>query len=236
MRSGGSVLVRLGDRVDVAAGHVRRTPRSVGRAMASRRHRRIGLAVAVVYLLLYLAAIGDVSVSPEGQYGRFGDPPDARLVDGWAGRLFVERAPFLYEPVAAIYPAAQVALFISPGNLFVGGALAILLGLSMGVTLYAGSLGAACRRGAATQVLGALPGFLVGFSCCVPTFILLLGTNVAAAILPTFIPLRSWLFPAALTLMAGMLVWGSRKVVVSEASISRNAPPAGRSAPTHATG
>lgn len=223
MTRAASALVRLGDLVDALTGHIRRTPGSVRRALSSRRHHRIGLAIALGYLIVYLAAIGDLKVSPEGQFGRFADPPEASFVADWTERVFAERAPFLFEPVATIYPVDQLAIFVSPANLLVGGTLALLLGLGMAVTLYAGWLGARCRRGATTQLLGAMPAFLIGFSCCAPSFILLLGTNVAAAILPAFIPLRSWLVPLAMALMAGMLVWGSRRLVAAEQALIEEA-------------
>jgi hypothetical protein len=94
--------------------------------------------------------------------------------------------------------------------MLVGLILGVLLGLNVAVPLHARSLDPACRRNRFAGTFGALPGLLLGFSCCAPTLILLLGTNAAAAILPVFIPLRELLFPLAVGLMTVMLVWTAR--------------------------
>jgi hypothetical protein len=209
------LVTRIGDGVDGLAGALRALPGQLGAALRVRRYRRIAALAALAYLLLYLLAIQDIAVSASGKYGRFADTPSLEVVPEWPDRIFAERAPFLFEPVATAYPVPQVAIFLSPGNLLIGATLAALLGLNVAAALWAGSRERACGRRRYAGALGALPGLLLGFSCCAPSFILLLGPSFAAAFLPTFIPLRPYLFPAAVGLMGAMLVWSGRRTVVA---------------------
>lgn len=219
-------VVGLGDAVDALAGALRRVPREVRRTLAVRRYRRVAVAVALAYLAVYLLAIQDIAISLSGQYGRFASVPSIEVVPDWTERLFQARAPFLYEPVAAIYPLSQLAFFVSPGNILVGSSLGVLLGLNIALAAYARSREAACGRRRYAGVLGALPSLLLGFSCCAPTLILLLGTSVAAALMPAFIPLREYLFPASLLLMTLMLAWsGRRSGLAQSAAIRPSAAP-----------
>lgn len=209
-------VTRLGDAVDALAGWVRATPPQVRAALATRRYRRIGIATALGYLVLYLIAIQDIEISGSGRFGRFADIPSADLVANWTDRLFAARAPFLYEPIGTVYLLPQLAFFVSPGNLLVGSALGVLLGMNIAVALHAGAKQRACRRGRYASVLGALPGLLMGFGCCAPTFILMLGTGATAAVLPVFIPLREYLFPGAIAAMTVMVVWASRRSALAD--------------------
>lgn len=211
----------LGDAVDELGAVARTIPGHIRRTLAVRRYRLVALAVGLAYLLLYLVALGDVDISTGGRYGRFASTPSADLLAGWEGKLFAERAPFLYEPIAVVYLLPQLALFVSAGNILIGSALAVLLGLNVALALEAAARVEACRRHVYTSALGVLPTFLMGFACCAPTFILALGTNVAAAFLPVFIPLRSFLLPLALALMAGMLLWSVRRLRRAEAALAR---------------
>jgi hypothetical protein len=56
-----------------------------------------------------------------------------------------------------------------------------------------------------------LPAFLLGFACCVPTFLLVLGSGTAAALLPVLIPLRPVFYPLTLLMLTGTLVWGTSR-------------------------
>jgi hypothetical protein len=206
-----AVGVRVGEFADAVAGAVRTTPWHVAAALATRRARRLGVAAGAVGLLLYLVAIGDIGISIHGAYGRFTEIPSAQVADDWPATLFASRAPFLFEPVLALYLLPHVALFLSAGNLLLGAVLAALLGLNVAVAGYATRQQLACRRTSYSRVLGVLPAFLTGFTCCVPSFLLLVGASVAAVLVPVFLPLRPYLFPLSLLLMAATLAWSSRR-------------------------
>lgn len=213
MRRPVDLVIRVGDGMDALGGALRALPGQLGAALGVRRYRRVALLVALSYLLVYLLAIQDVAISASGEYGRFADTPSVEVVSEWSDRIFAERAPFLFEPVATAYPVPQLAVFLSPGNLLVGSTLAVLLALNVAAALWAGSRERVCGRRRYAGALGALPGLLLGFSCCAPTFFLLLGPSFAAAFLPTFIPLRPYLFPFAVGLMAAMLAWSARRTI-----------------------
>lgn len=211
---------RAGDATDEFAAVLRATPRNVRRSFSVRRYRLIAVAVGLVYVLLYLLALGDIDISTSGRFGRFATIPSAELLPGWEDRLFAERAPFLYEPVATVYLLSQLAFFVSVGNIVLGSALGLLLTLNVAVAIYAGTRVESCRRRVYTPALGVLPTFLMSFACCAPAFLLALGTNVAAAILPVFIPLRIFVFPLALALMTAMLLWSGRRLRTVEESLA----------------
>jgi hypothetical protein len=223
-------VIGVGDRVDGLAAALRALPGELAAALRVRRYRRIAALVALAYLIVYLVAIQDIAVSASGKYGRFADTPSIDVVSAWQDRIFAERAPFLFEPIATAYPIPQLALFVSPGNLLVGSTLAALLGLNVAVALRAGSRERACGRRRYAGVLGALPGLLLGFSCCAPTLILVLGPSVTAAFLPAFIPLRPYLFPFAVGLMAAMLAWSARRALAADEAPSGPSTPAAAAA------
>ncbi|MGH2379459.1 MAG: hypothetical protein ACRDGT_13440 [Candidatus Limnocylindria bacterium] len=227
MRRGIELVIVVGDRVDAFAAAARALPSHVRATLGVRRNRHVAALVALSYLVLYLVAIQDVAVSASGKYGRFAETPSVQVVAEWPERIFAERAPFLFEPVATAYPIPQLAIFLSPGNLLVGGTLAALLGLNVAAALWAGSRERACGRRRYAGVLGAFPGLLLGFSCCAPTLILALGPSFAAAFLPAFIPLRPYLFPFAVGLMAAMLAWSARRATVAVGLHTATMPSAG---------
>lgn len=56
-----------------------------------------------------------------------------------------------------------------------------------------------------------LRAFLLGFACCAPTVLLILGTGTAAALLPVLIPLRPVFYPFTLVLLTAALVGQSKE-------------------------
>lgn len=213
-------LARLGGAADRVASWAVATPGAVGRMLAVRRYRRVGGATAVGYVVVYLLALRDVAVSADGRYGRFVPIPSIEVVPHWTAKLFAARAPFLYEPVAAVHPIPQLAIFLSVGDIVLGSLLGSLLGLNVALAASAAADRRACRPKAYRPVFGSLPALLVGFSCCAPSLLLLFGTGATAAILPTFIALRGYLVPASLALMIAMLVGTARKMAAAGVRIA----------------
>jgi hypothetical protein len=130
----------------------------------------------------------------------------------WPATLLASRAAFLFEPVLAAYLLPHLALFVSPGNLALGGILAGLLALNVAVAVHGTLQERSCRRTPYARFLGVLPAFFTGFACCVPSAVLLVGASVAAVFVPVFLPLRPFLFPLALLLMGSTLVWGAGRL------------------------
>ncbi|OII66366.1 hypothetical protein [Streptomyces sp. CC77] len=182
------------------------TPRRVRAALGVHRHRRAALITAAVTLLVYMWSIGDLAVSPSGRFS--GGP----VFQSAPEQLFQARAPYLFEPVLAVHPSAHVAVFVSPVNLLLGAIVAGLVGCNVAVAAFVARQNAACRRTRYARVLGVLPAFLLGFACCVPAFLLVLGTGTAAALLPVMIPLRPVFYPLTLLMLTAALVWGASRL------------------------
>jgi hypothetical protein len=164
-----------------------------------------------IVLTLYLLAVGDIDVSLRGSSAGSARTPSAQLVADWPGKLVDTRGAFLFEPIAAIYPLPQLAFFLSPGNLLLGGVLATMFGLNVSVAVHGVSQAHTCRRTAYGRLASVLPAFLTGMICCVPSFALLFGAGTAAVLVPSFAPIRPYLFPLAVMLMAVTLAWGAQR-------------------------
>ncbi|UGY94614.1 hypothetical protein [Streptomyces gobiensis] len=207
MNRGVAALSRVGDAWDGVVHAVVGTPSRLRTALAIPRRRRIALVMSVVMLVAYLAAIGDLAFSVSGRWA------GAPVVQAAWERLFSVRAPYLFEPVLAVR-TPYAALFLSPVNALLGALVAALVGANVAVALAVRDT-SACRvpptRGFG-RLLGVLPAFLLGFACCVPAFLLALGTGAAAAVLPFVVPLRPVFYPLTLVLLGGALVWGGRRL------------------------
>lgn len=193
-------------------GLLRRTLRVTGEALAGRRYRRAAAGATVAYLLVFLAAIRDLTVVPGG-IRRFVDPPAAQVVPDWTSRMFEQLAWFHFEPVAAIYPTEQVEILVSPVNIGIGLVLGALVGLNLAVAWYAVATARACRTQgfgrtrAFGGLLGALPGFFVGMACCAPAAVIALGAQFTVLLTAV----RSWFVPAVVVILLATLLWNARR-------------------------
>lgn len=176
-------------------------------ALRVRRYRRLALGAVVLYLLIYLLAIRNLILSPGTDLGRFVSLPSVRVAADWGSKVFRQQAPFYYEPVVAIYPINHVTILLSPVNLAMGLLLAGLVGINLAVAFHLVRKARACRRRAFGGLLGALPGFLTGFACCVPTVALVVGAQFTVVLLAV----RSYFFPFALASLAASLLWNARR-------------------------
>ncbi len=176
-------------------------------AQALRPRRRMAAAVTAAYVVVYLWAIQNVVVSLGADLGRFASIPSVQVVPDWPSKVFKQIAAFYYEPVVTIYPTSFLTVLVSPVNLAMGLVLGALVGLNVAVAVHVYRTSRSCRRRPFTGLLGALPGFLTGFACCVPTVALVLGTQFAVAL----VALRSWFFPFALAALLASLAWNARR-------------------------
>jgi hypothetical protein len=213
MRSATAVVVRLGDLVDVLGRAVRRSPSRTLASLTSRRSRVSAVGTGAGVLVLYLWAVGDIGVSVRGSYAAFA--PSAQLLADWSDKILATRGAFLFEPIAVAYPLSQLVLFLSPGNVVLGGILAGMFGLNVAVAVHAVTQAATCRRTAYGRLASVLPAFLTGMICCVPSFVLLFGASTAAVLLPALAPVRGYLFPLSLILMLLTLAWGAERTATS---------------------
>ncbi len=170
-------------------------------ALGKPGRRWTALSIGILYLVLYLYAIGQLSlgsnvVSPQGAPAFILDP-------GWAAKLVEPIAGYTFEPVAALYVFEGLAIFIAPLNLLIGALLGGLVALNVASAAYALATVRTCRRLSSTGLLGSLPALLTGFVCCVPTVGLVLGANLAL----TLISLQIFLLPASMAGLFMSLVW-----------------------------
>lgn len=177
--------------------------------LATRAALATSIAVGLGYLGIYLFSIGDVVYSRDLWVL---EAPSVDVVSGWASRLFDRRAPFSYEPIAAVYLTERFVFFVSPMNLLLGVVLAILLSLNVAVLVFVLRAPKACSaRTSRSGLLAALPALFLGFACCAPTILLALGT-VAASVTLGFLAVRSFLYPVALVGMLIGLLFNLRRI------------------------
>lgn len=163
--------------------------------------------VALGYLVLYLWATLDLVVTG-ADLGRFAPIPSAELADAWWSKVLSQTGPFTYEPVLTVFASHHVQLLVSPVNIALGLSLGLLAGLNLALAVHVWRTARACRTRAFTGLLGAIPGLASGFTCCVPTVALAVGTQLAVAL----VALRDWLFPAALALLLLGVAWSVRQL------------------------
>jgi hypothetical protein len=188
-------------------GSLGRAGRAVAAALRDRRARRAAVAVAAAYLLVYLLAVGDLTVSLASDLSRFVELPSLQVAPDWTAKLLARRAAFSYEPVLAVYPLNHVTVFVAPLDLAMGLLLGALAGLNVGVALLARRASRACRLRGLPGLVGALPALLTGVTCCVPTLALALGAQFTLPLLAV----SDWLFPLALAATATSLAWSAQQ-------------------------
>lgn len=174
--------------------------------------RRAGLWTGIAFLLLYLYSVGNIVIAP-GVDLAFGRPtPTASVVSDWAAKIWKPIAPFVWEPVAAFYPIRSIAVFISVPNLLLALLLGILVGFNIAVAIARARLVVATKRGAGflTGFFASLPALLTGFTCCVPTIILMLG-SLAAASTVAAVAVAPYFLPIAVIALIANLLWGMRQ-------------------------
>jgi hypothetical protein len=171
------------------------------RIMRDRGSRRVGMAVAIAYFLIYMYSVGNLI--PGSSSG-----PLFRVVDGWQNKVFRSTAPYLWESVAVLN-LRVFSVFISVPNLLLAGILSLLVMLNISTAMYA-YYSMPIRPGL-KGLIGLVPSLFTGFVCCVPTFIITLGT-ISATFTVVFIEIRQYLMPFSLGVMALNLIWSLRQI------------------------
>jgi hypothetical protein len=166
----------------------------------NKKARRIGLLSVFIYLIIYLISTNNITLGGVDSFSFI-------IADNWFELLFKTRAAFLWEAIGIItIPFIQLTIFLSILNILLGLAIGILVGLNITATIYLYTLPKVCRPDLKVGGLFAiLPGFLTGFACCAPSFILpLVSVFSGAAVF--FNNIRPFLIPV--TLIA--LIWALR--------------------------
>ncbi|WP_267642665.1 hypothetical protein [Haloarchaeobius amylolyticus] len=183
-----------------------RTGRAVRLALGRRDSLAVVLAVTVLYLGVYLLAIGDLAIRSGFGVGYVvvGDPL-ARMVEPTTSQ-------FTWEAVALVN-LEVVRLLVSPLNIGLGLVLAGLVGINLGVTYLTWRHPKACGidgggAGSGTGILAAVPALLSGSACCGPVVLIALGVSASGALLTVF----EWLLPVGVALLLASLVYSGGKM------------------------
>lgn len=186
----------------VVLARIKRLLRRTGITIRTTIDRRDGKAllggVSVGYLLLYLVGLGHLG---------FGTGTvDLVVVSDPLARLFEQRAPFQYEPVAFV-ALGPIEFLFAPINVIVGLVISLLVGLNLAVSWVAWRSPSACRISPGAGMIAGIPGLLSGFACCGPTLLLIIGIQASAGLITMF----QWLVPVAVIMLLLTLLWvGSR--------------------------
>ena len=171
--------------------------------MKDRRSRKYALMIGVIYLLLYLVSIGNLSII------RMPETLKLRLINDWQSKIFKPIAPFLWESIAVLYIYGGLTLFISVPNILVALFLTILVFFNIATAVY--NYNIMPIRPGLKGLIGLVPSLFTGFVCCVPTFIITLGA-ISTSFTVLFIEIRQYLIPVSVIIMVLNMVWSIRQM------------------------
>ena len=117
-------------------------------AVGRRDSATVVAVVTVGYLLAYLWATGDLSLRTEVA-------PGVLVIDDPLGRLFARTGPASFGAIATV-DTGVVRLLLSPVNVAIGGVVAGLVGINLGMTYLAVRRPKACGIGAGAGLLALL--------------------------------------------------------------------------------
>jgi hypothetical protein len=157
-------------------------------------------ATGVVYLLLYLYALGHLAPGIGGV--------GVTVVPGAVAKFFQPAlGPLSFTPVARVSVGPVTYLFSL--NTVLGLGIAALVGLNLGMTYLAWRQPAACGVGTSSSgILAGLPAVLSGTACCGPVVLFVLGVQASGIVVTAF----QFLLPVAVVLLVGSLVLVGRRV------------------------
>lgn len=160
------------------------------------------VTVTVIYLLLYLWAIGHLSQGLGGVDLLVVSDPLSKL-------LQPELGPFSFTPVARVALGPVTYLFSL--NTVLGLGLAGLVGLNAALTYLVWRQPSACGIGrSSTGLLAGIPALLSGAACCGPVVLIVLGVQASGVLLTGF----QLLLPLAVAVLLGSLLLVGRQVRV----------------------
>ncbi|MFQ5899218.1 MAG: hypothetical protein ACE5JN_13375 [Candidatus Methylomirabilia bacterium] len=185
--------------------------------------RRAGLVAALGYALVYLYSVGNIVVAPGVDLVAGATVPSASIVADWSAKIWKPIAPFVWEPIAAVYPLRSVGVFLSLPNLLLALSFGALVGLNATVALARARLGRGVsgRGRTLSGLLASAPGLLTGLTCCAPTVVLALG-SLAAGFTVAVVAVRPYFIPAAALALGLNLAWGLRRFTCSLAPVARD--------------
>lgn len=157
--------------------------------------KKYAAIIAIFYFFIFLFSLGNLLIAEAGKKLTYEETPSIQILPDWPEKMFKEIRPFNYEAIGAIYLTSQFAFLISPMNMLLALVLSVLVGLNVLAVVFGYEQPKLCNYKGHTGILLSLSSLLTGFSCCVPTFLLLLGSSFAVftigaiAVISIFYPL-----------------------------------------------
>lgn len=162
--------------------------------------------ITLGYLFAFLWAAGDLSYRPDM-------PRNFLVVDDPLLLILQRTGPASFEAIA-ILDTGLFRLLVSPMNIAIGLVIAVLVGISLGLTYLAVVKPKACGVGAGTGLFASLPALLSGTVCCGPVILLVLGIQASGVIMTAFF----WLLPVGVLALIGSIVYLAGKIDISRAT------------------
>ncbi|WP_424016367.1 hypothetical protein ACOZ4N_01140 (plasmid) [Halorientalis pallida] len=179
-----------------------RTRAATGLVVRRRDSQLVFATVTLLYLVLYLWAIGHLAAGLGGFDVLVVSDPLSKL-------LQPELGPFSFTPVARVTAGPVTYLFSL--NTILGLGIALLVGLNVGLTYLVWRQPSACGIGrSSTGFLASIPALLSGTACCGPVVLIVLGVQASGVLLTGF----QLLLPLAVAVLLGSLVLVGRQVTV----------------------
>lgn len=138
-------------------------------------YRRLAIAMAAIYWVLFMMALQDISLGGRGfQF----------LTAEW-DRMFDRTGMIIFEPIAQL-TVPGLTVLLSPINLLIGLVISMLVGLNLIVTYIAVKQPKACSFNRSAGILASVPALLAGSACCAPAIVLILGLQLSSALVAAF--------------------------------------------------
>lgn len=174
--------------------------------LSQKRFLLAALIVFVIYVLIYLAAVGHLVFTMRME------PSESflaiKILPNWQDLLFRQRSPFLFEAVGLVYLGPNIKVFLSLPNLVLATILGSLIGTNVTLSYYTfRKMDLSGGRGV-LSLLGTIPPILSGAVCCVPTLVLLIGLQLTATLATAW----SFFVPISIVLLFLSLFWTLRKI------------------------
>lgn len=150
---------------------------------------------------------GNIVYAPGLDISRFVSIPSIAISENWISKVWLLRAPGNWEPIAIVFPVNHLMVLVPIPNLLIAGALSFLFSANITVAVYRLALSRSCGIRSASGILGALPSFLTGFGCCVPTAAIALGASLAAGLIAA----SNFLLPASILALGLALIWNASR-------------------------
>lgn len=154
--------------------------------LSNQFYRRIFWIITIVYLLVYLFSLGDITAS--------GRTWSMASVD-W--EMMFKRSGYLtFEPIYR-FTSPFLTLLLSPINLVIGLVISILVGLNLMVTVLAFRQPSTCQFNRTVGFFSSFPALLAGGACCAPVVVLIFGLQMSTLV----VSISQFMIPIAILLL-----------------------------------